>query len=288
MLQRVGLAQALVNDPEIVFLDEPMSGLDPVGRREVRDLIASFRGEGKTVFMCSHILSDIEVAQRRLDRTLKAMKADKSLAPEAAFLERLIAHLESGKSARGIDMNEDEQVMLADMPLLSAKPIIYVANVDENSLDEDPVQNPHYAALKEFAASENSGIVSICGGLEAELAELEGEEKQMFLEDMGLSESGLNRLIRAGYDLLGLISFLTAGPKEVRAWTIRKGTKAPGAAGKIHSDFERGFIRAEIVAFDDLMRLGSMTAAKEAGLVRSEGKEYVMKDGDVTLFRFNV
>ena len=234
------------------------------------------------------ILSDIEVAERRLDRTRKAMKADKSLAPEAAFLERLIEHLQNGKSARGIEMNDDERVMLADMPLLSAKPIIYVANVDENSLDEDPVQNPHYAALKEFAASENSGIVSICGGLEAELAELDGEEKQMFLEDMGLSESGLNRLIRAGYDLLGLISFLTAGPKEVRAWTIRKGTKAPGAAGKIHSDFERGFIRAEIVAFDDLMRLGSMTAAKEAGLVRSEGKEYVMKDGDVTLFRFNV
>ena len=234
------------------------------------------------------ILSDIEVAQRRLDRTLKAMKADKSLAPEAAFLERLIAHLESGKSARGIDMNEDEQVMLADMPLLSAKPIIYVANVDENSLDEDPVQNPHYAALKEFAASENSGIVSICGGLEAELAELEGEEKQMFLEDMGLSESGLNRLIRAGYDLLGLISFLTAGPKEVRAWTSHKGDTAPQAAGVIHTDFERGFIRAQTIAYEDFIAFKGEKGAQEAGKMRAEGKDYIVRDGDVMNFLFNV
>ncbi len=234
------------------------------------------------------ILSDIEIAERRLDRSRKAMKADKSLAAEVALLERLLVHLGEGKSARALDVNEDEAALLAEMPLLSAKPVIYVANVGEDSIDPDPVDNPYYLALKEFAATENSGIVAICGGLEAELAELEGDEKQMFLEDMGLKESGLNRLIRAGYELLGLISFLTAGPKEVRAWTIRKGTKAPGAAGKIHSDFERGFIRAEIVAFDDLVRLGSMTAAKEAGLVRSEGKDYVMKDGDITLFRFNV
>ena len=234
------------------------------------------------------ILSDIEIAERRLDRTRKAMKADKSLAPEAAFIERLLEHLAEGKSARGIEMNEDEAAMLADMPLLSAKPIIYVANVDENSLEEDPVDNPHYAALKEFAASENSGIVSICGGLEAELAELDGEEKQSFLDDLGIDESGLDKLIKSGYSLLGLISFLTAGPKEVRAWTIKRGTKAPGAAGKIHTDFERGFIRAEVVAFDDLVREGDRNKVKERGLLRSEGKEYVMKDGDVVEFLFNV
>lgn len=234
------------------------------------------------------ILSDLEIVDRRIERTQKAMKSDKTLASELALLERLHAHLEAGHSARSLEMNDDELAMIADMPLLSAKPIIYVANVSEDMVAEEPVDDPHYSAMKKFAESEHSGIISISAGLEAEIAELDAEEKAMFLEDLGITESGLDRLIRASYDLLGLISFLTAGPKEVRAWTIRRGTKAPQAAGKIHSDFERGFIRAEVVAFDDLMNCGSLTAAKEAGLYRSEGKDYVMKDGDVTLFRFNV
>ncbi len=234
------------------------------------------------------ILSDIEIVDRRIDRTQKAMKSDKTLGAELAFLEKLKAHLEEGACARAMETTDDEAAILADMPLLTAKPVIYVANVGEDEAGSEPQGNAQYDGLKAFAESEHSGIIAICAGLEAEIAELDAEEKAVFLEDLGIAESGLDRLIRASYELLGLISFLTAGPKEVRAWTIKRGTKAPGAAGKIHSDFERGFIRAEIVAFDDLMKHGSMTAAKEAGLVRSEGKEYVMKDGDVTLFRFNV
>ncbi|MCQ2354109.1 MAG: redox-regulated ATPase YchF [Clostridia bacterium] len=234
------------------------------------------------------ILSDLEIIDRRIERTQKALKADKTLAAELALLEKLHTHLEGGASARSLEITEDEQAILADIPLLSAKPVIYVANVGEDMVAEEPVNDPHYSALKKFAESENSGIISVCAGLESEIAELDAEEKAIFLDDLGITESGLDRLIRASYDLLGLISFLTAGPKEVRAWTIKRGTKAPQAAGKIHSDFERGFIRAEIVAFDDLMKCGSITAAKDAGLYRSEGKDYVMKDGDVTLFRFNV
>ena len=168
------------------------------------------------------------------------------------------------------------------------KPVIYVANVSEEEAGSEPVDNHHYMGLKKLAAEENAEILSICAAIEAEIAELDAEEKAMFLADLGIEESGLDRLIKASYSLLGLISYLTAGPQESRAWTIRKGTKAPGAAGKIHSDFERGFIRAEVVAFDDLIRHGSYNAAKEAGLVRSEGKEYVVKDGDIILFRFNV
>ena len=187
-----------------------------------------------------------------------------------------------------MELSADELAMLSDAPLLSQKPVIYVANVGEDDAGGEPESNPHYTALKEYATAENAGCCAVCAGIEAEIAELEPDEKAAFLEELGISESGLDRLIRASYELLGLISFLTAGPKEVRAWTIRKGTKAPQAAGKIHSDFERGFIRAEIVAYDDLMRCGSMLAAKEAGLVRSEGKDYIMQDGDVTLFRFNV
>lgn len=234
------------------------------------------------------ILSDLEIIDRRIERVTKAMKADKTLGGEFALLGRLKSHLESGLSARSLEVTDDEREIMADFPLLSSKPVIYVANVSEDMVAEEPVSDPHYSALKAFAESENSGIISISAGLEAEIAELDAEEKAMFLEDLGITESGLDRLINASYDLLGLISFLTAGPKEVRAWTIKKGTKAPGAAGKIHSDFERGFIRAEIVAFDDLMKCGSITAAKDSGLYRSEGKDYVMKDGDVTLFRFNV
>ena len=234
------------------------------------------------------IFSDIEMVERRIDRTKKAMKGDKSLASELEVYEKLHAALSDGKSAREVELTDDERACLYDTPLLSMKPVIYVANVSEDEVSGEPLDNADYVALKEQAAREHSQIIAICAQLEAEIAELEGEEKQMFLEDLGIAESGLDRLIKASYALLGLISFLTAGPQEVRAWTITKGTKAPQAAGKIHSDFERGFIRAEVIAYDDLMRLGSMNAAKEAGLVRSEGKEYVMQDGDIVLFRFNV
>ncbi|MBO4979940.1 MAG: redox-regulated ATPase YchF [Clostridia bacterium] len=234
------------------------------------------------------IFSDIEILDRRIDRVKKAMKGDKTLAAEVELLERIKAVLEEGKCARTIDFTEDELELLGDAQLLTMKPIIYVANVSEDEAGHEPLENPAYCQLKEYAASEHSEIIAICAGIEAEIAELDAEEKKAFLDDMGIQESGLDRLIKASYSLLGLISYLTAGPKEVRAWTITKGTKAPQAAGKIHSDFERGFIRAEIVSFDDLTRLGSMNAVKEAGLLRSEGKEYVIVDGDIVLFRFNV
>jgi len=234
------------------------------------------------------IFSDIEMVERRIDRTKKAMKGDKGLASELEVYEKLHAALSDGKCAREVELDEDELACLYDTPLLTMKPVIYVANVSEDEVSEEPLGNPDYVALKEQAAREKSQIIAICAQLEAEIAELEGEEKAMFLEDLGIAESGLDRLIKASYSLLGLISFLTAGPQEVRAWTITRGTKAPAAAGKIHSDFERGFIRAEIVSFDDLMSCGSIAAAKDAGLYRSEGKDYVMKDGDVVLFRFNV
>ena len=234
------------------------------------------------------IFSDIEMVERRIDRTKKAMKGDKSLASELAVFEKLLAALNEGRSAREVELDEDEKACLYDTPLLSMKPVIYVANVSEDEAGSEPVNNRQYMALKEQAEREHSQIIAVCAQLEAEIAELEGEEKKMFLEEMGIRESGLDRLIKASYSLLGLISYLTAGPTEVRAWTITKGTKAPAAAGKIHSDFERGFIRAEIVSFDDLQRCGSINAAREAGLYRSEGKDYVMKDGDIVLFRFNV
>ncbi len=234
------------------------------------------------------IFSDMEMVERRIDRTKKAMKGDRTLAGELALFERIHATLEEGKCARTMELTEDEQAMLFDTPLLTMKPVIYVANVSEDEAANEPLDNPAYMKVKAFAETENSAVIAVCAGIEAEIAELEPEEKQMFLTDMGIAESGLDKLIKASYALLGLISYLTAGPEEVRAWTITKGTKAPGAAGKIHSDFERGFIRAEVVAFDDLNRLGSMTAVREAGLYRSEGKDYVMKDGDIVLFRFNV
>ena len=185
-------------------------------------------------------------------------------------------------------LTDDEREMLGDTSLLTIKPVIYVANISEDELGGDLSGNAGYQKLAAFAATENSEILSVCAGIEAEISELEGDEKKAFLNDLGIEESGLDRLIAASYKLLGLISYLTAGPQEVRAWTITKGTKAPQAAGKIHSDFERGFIRAEVVAFDDLVKEGSMNAAKEKGLVRSEGKEYVVADGDIVLFRFNV
>ncbi len=234
------------------------------------------------------IFSDIEILDRRIDRVKKAMKGDKSLAAEVELLERMKATLEEGKCARTIELADDERVLLGDTQLLTIKPVIYVANISEDEIGGNLSENAGYQKLKEFAASEHSEILSVCAGIEAEISELEGEEKKAFLNDLGIEESGLDRLIAASYKLLGLISYLTAGPQEVRAWTIAKGTKAPQAAGKIHSDFERGFIRAEVVAFDDLVKEGSMTAAKEKGLVRSEGKEYVVADGDIVLFRFNV
>ena len=234
------------------------------------------------------IFSDIEMVERRIDRTKKAMKGDKTLASELALFEKLHALLSEGKCAREAELDETERSYLYDTPLLTMKPVIYVANVSEDEIAEEPTNNKNYMALKAQADKEKSRVLSVCAQLEAEIAELEGEEKQMFLSDLGITESGLDRLIKESYSLLGLISYLTAGPQEVRAWTITRGTKAPQAAGKIHSDFERGFIRAEVVSYDDLYRLGSMAAVKEAGLYRSEGKDYVMKDGDIVLFRFNV
>jgi len=236
------------------------------------------------------ILSDLELVDRRIDRCLKASKGgDKKPLEEAEIFKRLKAHLEEGKPARSFPCDQEEREIIADVPMLSNKPVIYVANMSEAEFAAGDVhQNPLYREVEEVAREEHSLVVPVCGKLEEEIAQMEPEDKLMFLTDLGLTESGLDRLIKAGYDLLGLISYLTAGKPEVRAWTIKKGTKAPQAAGKIHSDFERGFIRAEVVAYDDLMACGSMAAAKEKGLVRSEGKEYVMKDGDIVLFRFNV
>ncbi len=233
-------------------------------------------------------LADLELCERWLANKNKAAKADKSALLDAEMLKRLCAHLEEGKNARGFEpQTEQESEFFATIPLLSAKPIIYAANISEDELISGE-ENKYLVSVKEHADKEGSGCIAICAKLEAECAVLPQEEKEEFLKDLGIESTGLDRLITESYDLLGLISYLTAGEQEVRAWTIEKGTKAPGAAGKIHTDFERGFIRAEIVAFDALMDCGSMNAAKEKGLVRSEGKEYVMQDGDVTLFRFNV
>ena len=234
------------------------------------------------------IFSDIEMLERRIDRTKKAMKGDKTLATDLEVLERVLAALCEGRTARTVELTEDERAVLYDTPLLTMKPVIYVANISEDDVGGEPTDNPAYMKLKAFAESEGAGILPVCAQIEAEIAELSCEEKQAFLDDLGITESGLDRLIKESYSLLGLISFLTAGPKEVRAWTITRGTKAPGAAGKIHSDFERGFIRAEVISFADLERIGSVNGVKEAGLLRSEGKEYVMEDGDIVVFRFNV
>ena len=234
------------------------------------------------------VMADMEMVERRIERQKKAAKADKSILAEVDVLERIYAALCDGKCARTVELSEDEVAMIAEARLLTLKPIIYVANVSDAEVSGAYADNEYYKKLSDHAASEGAELIAVCAGIEAELAELEGEDKQMFLDDLGITESGLSKLIRASYSLLGLISFLTAGTPEVRAWTITRGTKAPGAAGKIHSDFERGFIRAEVVAFEDLMREGSMNAVKEKGLLRSEGKEYVMQDGDIVLFRFNV
>ena len=234
------------------------------------------------------IFSDIEIIERRIDAVKKAMKGDKTLAPKVELYERVLKALEDGKTARSLDYTDEEMEMMGDVALLTIKPVIYAANISESDIGTDLSQNSLYQSVVEFAKTEKSEVIPVCAEIEAQIAELDDEDKEMFLSDLGIDESGLDRLIKASYSLLGLISYLTAGPKEVRAWTIVKGTKAPQAAGKIHSDFERGFIRAEIVSFDDLMACGSMNTAKEKGLVRSEGKEYVIADGDIVLFRFNV
>ncbi|WP_077533971.1 redox-regulated ATPase YchF [Massiliimalia massiliensis] len=234
------------------------------------------------------IFSDIEILERRLSKTVKAAKADKKLQNEVQLLERLIAHLEDGKTARSFDYTEDEQELIRQSPLLSNKPVIYAANLCEADFSGSLSDNPFYQEVCEIAEEEHAAVLPICAKTEEDIADMDAEEKTMFLSELNLTESGLDRIIKEGYSLLGLISFLTAGSDEVRAWTITRGTKAPKAAGKIHTDFEKGFIRAEIISFQDLMDCGSMTAAKEKGLVRLEGKEYVMQDGDIVNFRFNV
>ncbi|MBE6613771.1 MAG: redox-regulated ATPase YchF [Ruminococcaceae bacterium] len=258
-------------DSDIIHVD---GGVDPI-----RDL--------ETINM-ELIYSDIEVLEKRIDKVQKLMKGDKTLAGQLELFQRVLDALNEGTTARSLDYTEDELAVLEDVTLLTMKPVIYVANVSEDEAAEVSADNELYKTICEAADKEGAQVIPVCAGIEAEIAELDPEEKAMFLTEMGIAESGLDRLIKASYALLGYISYLTAGPKEVRAWTIVNGTKAPQAAGKIHSDFERGFIRAEIVAFDDLVACGSMNAAKEKGLVRSEGKDYVIADGDVVLFRFNV
>lgn len=233
------------------------------------------------------ILSDMETLERRIQKAQKSLKADKTMQGELAVLEKVKKRLDEGFSARTLELTAEEEEFVKSLDLLSYKPVIYAANVSEDDALSGG-DNDYIREVRRIAEAEDSDVVVICGKLEAEIAELEEGEKQAFLEDMGISEAGLDKLIKSSYHLLDLISFLTAGPQEVRAWTIKRGTKAPGAAGKIHSDFERGFIRAETVAYADLMDCGGIAAAKEKGLVRSEGKEYVVKDGDVILFRFNV
>ncbi len=236
------------------------------------------------------IFSDLEILERRISKAVRAARNDKTIAKELALMERIKAHLEDGKMAKSFDdiNDEDEQQWLESYNLLTYKPVIFAANVAEDDLADDGANNAGVQAVREYAKKEDCEVFVVCAEIEQEIAELDDDEKSMFLEELGLKESGLEKLIKASYSLLGLISYLTAGEPEVRAWTIKKGTKAPQAAGKIHSDFERGFIRAEIVSYDDLMACGTYNAAKEKGLVRLEGKEYVVQDGDIILFRFNV
>ena len=261
---------------------------------EIQDLIAK---TAKVKQSMQHIMSSgkapgaekaFDGIERAIDRTTKAARADKKLLEKLAVLEKVKAVLEAGKCARTVELDDEEIAWIEESRLLTLKPTIYAANISEDEVNGDYVNNEHFGALKAHADSEGSEIIAVSAQIEAELAALDGEEKEMFLADLGIEESGLDKLIKSSYSLLGLISFLTAGPKEVRAWTIKKGTKAPGAAGKIHTDFERGFIRAEVVAFEDLVREGDRNKVKEKGLLRSECKEYVMKDGDVVEFLFNV
>lgn len=259
-------------DPNVIHVD---GSVDPMRDIETIDL--------------ELIFSDMEILERRIAKTNKSLMGNKSLAKELEILKALYSHLEAGKLARSYETeDEDELAFISSLNLLTWKPVIFAANVTEDDLSNDGADNAFVQQVRQFAAQNGSEAFVICAQIEQEIAELDEDEKKMFLEDLGLSESGLEKLIAASYRLLGLVSYLTAGEKETRAWTIKVGTKAPQAAGKIHTDFERGFIRAEVVNYQDLLDCGSYTAAKEKGLVRLEGKEYVIKDGDVVLFRFNV
>ena len=233
------------------------------------------------------IFADIETVNKRLDKARKNLKADKKYQEEIDLLEKIKTSLENGISARAIDYTKEEQELVKDMFLLTTKPILYIANVSEEQI-EDPENDENVKKVKEYALKENAEVIPLCVKIEEELSGLDDNDKKEMLEALGLEESGLDKVIKKSYDLLGLMSFLTAGEPEVRAWTIKKGTKAPQAAGKIHSDIERGFIKAEVVSFEDLMKEGSMVAAREKGLVRQEGKEYIMQDGDIVLFKFSV
>ena len=258
------------DDPNVVHVD---GSIDPVRDIETINL--------------ELIFADIETVNKRLDKAKKNLKADKKYQEEIDLLNKILENLENGISARAIDFNEDEKLLMKDMFLLTTKPILYIANVSEEQL-ENAENDENVLKVKEYAKRENAEVIPLCVKIEEELSGLDNEEKKEMLEIYGLEESGLDKVIKKSYDLLGLMSFLTAGEPEVRAWTIKKGTKAPQAAGKIHSDIERGFIKAEVVSYDDLMKEGSMVATKEKGLVRSEGKEYIMQDGDIVLFKFNV
>ena len=258
------------DDPNVVHVD---GKVDPVSDIETINL--------------ELIMSDMEVLERRIQKTTKNLKGDKSLQKELDLLNKVNDFLASGKSARAMELEDDEAEFVKSLDLLSYKPVIYAANVSED--DAAAEDNEYVQKVRDFAATEGSDVVVVCAKIEAEMSELEDDEKAMFLEEMGISESGLDKLVKASYRLLDLISFLTAGEPEVRAWTIKRGTKAPGAAGKIHTDFEKGFIRAETIAYDKLIECGgNLATAKEKGLIRSEGKEYVVKDGDVIHFLFNV
>lgn len=258
------------DDPNVVHVD---GSVEPVRDMETIDLELVF--------------ADLDTAQKRLDKAKKNLKADKKYQEEIDVLTKVIEQLEQGVSIRSIQLKEEEQEMVRDMFFLTAKPILYIANVSEEQL-ENPLEDPMVKQVIEYAKKQKAEVVPLCVKIEEELSGLEDSDKQEMLEMYGLSESGLDKVIQKSYDLLGLMSFLTAGEPEVRAWTIKKGTKAPEAAGKIHSDIQRGFIKADVVSFDDLIREGSMNAVREKGLVRSEGKDYIMQDGDVVLFKFNV
>lgn len=259
-------------DPNVIHVD---GSIDPIRDIETINLELVF--------------SDLEILERRIAKVTKTARMDKEAAKELEFLQKIKAHLEDGKLAITMELEtEDEEAWMGTYNLLTWKPVIYAANVAEDELADDGASNHHVKAVKDYAVQQNSEVFVICAGIEEEISELDDDERKMFLEDLGLTESGLEKLVRASYRLLGLMSFLTAGEDETRAWTIKIGTKAPQAAGKIHTDFERGFIKAEVVNYQDLLDCGSYAGAREKGLVRMEGKEYVVQDGDVILFRFNV
>lgn len=276
-LSNIRMTDAIVHvvrcfdDPDVVHVE---GGADPL-----RDI---------DIINLELVMADMEMVERRIDKAKKAGKGDKKYLHEAEVFEGLLAHLNDGLSARSYDCPREDKELISTSELLSLKPVIFAANMDEKGFSEGYEKNAYYQAVKAYADKDGAQVLPICAKTEQEIAQLDEGDRQMFLEELGIKESGLDRLIKCSYSLLGLISFLTAGADEVRAWTIRNGTKAPQAAGKIHSDFERGFIRAEVVAFDDLKSCGTMAAARERGLIRSEGKEYVMKDGDVVTYRFNV